>query len=450
MDDTSTSGRAEAQPIRLKRTLGLTSLLLFGLSYMGPIVVYPTYGVLATVSQDTIALSYLIALGAICFTALSYGYFAKRLPVAGSAYTYTRRSFGSYAGFMVGWALLLDYFFLPMVIALTGTVTLGAVFPDVPSWVWVVGFVALITALNILGIEMANRLNIILMVAQLAIGGLFILLCCHYVIGASGPAGLLSVEPFFKSGVPLSATMAGAAIAAYSFLGFDAVATLTEETIDPTRNVPRAILLTALIGGSIFVVSAYATQLAHPGLLFDQPESAAFEIAKKIGGDVFVGIFLTGLVISQTASGIAAQASVARLMYAMGRDGVLPTKVFSYLHPKFKTPTINVLISGAVSLLAVKLDIATSTSFINFGAFLAFTAVNLSVIRQFQLSGDKTTIGPIRGVLLPLLGAITMVWLLASLDKTAVAMGAAWFVLGLFYLTWLTDGFRRVPPEVTL
>jgi amino acid transporter len=244
--------------------------------------------------------------------------------------------------------------------------------------------------------------------------------------------------------------MAGAAIATYSFLGFDAVSTLTEETIEPERTVPRAIFLTAVIGGAIFVVSAYAVQLAHPGTVFDNPDSAVFEIAKKIGGDVFVAIFLAGLVVSQFASGIAAQASVARLMYAMGRDGVLPTRIFGYLHPKFKTPVLNILISGIVSLAALKLDITTSTSFINFGAFLAFTAVNLSVVRQFQLADDRSTIGPLRGLFLPLIGAVTTIWLLASLEETALTLGGLWFVVGLFHLVWLTGGFRKVPPEVAL
>ena len=314
---------------------------------MAPLIVYGTYGVLASASDDTAALAYLIALIAIVFTALSYGKLARLFPVAGSAYTYTRKTFNAHLGFMIGWATLLDYFFLPMVIWLIGAAYLSAAFPTVPSWIWIVAFIVLTSALNILGIELANRFNIVLMVVQLAIVALFVVLCCHYVTAAMGPGGLISAEPFFKPHVPFSATMAGAAIAAYSYLGFDAVSTLTEETIEPEKTMPRAIVLIALIGGAIFVIAAYTVQLAHPGAVFKDPDSAAFEVARMVGGDIFVTVFLAGLILAQFASGISAQASVGRLLYAMGRDEVLPRRIFGFVHPKFKTPAINIAIAGA-------------------------------------------------------------------------------------------------------
>src|SRR5690606_21920481 len=118
----------------------------------------------------------------------------------------------------------------------------------------------------------------------------FIALCVHYVLGdASKP--LWSLEPFFGNGINLPLVMSGAAIACYSFLGFDAVSTLTEETRDPTRTIPRAILLITLIGGLIFIVTSYFVQLAHPSITFESADSAAYEIARNIGGDVFVSIF---------------------------------------------------------------------------------------------------------------------------------------------------------------
>ncbi|CAE6765068.1 Putrescine importer PuuP [Paraburkholderia aspalathi] len=455
MTPTSPTERAGApaapQSAHLKRTLGLPSVLLFGLAYMAPLIVYGTYGVLATASNDTAALAYLIALIAIVFTALSYGKLARLFPVAGSAYTYTRKSFNPHLGFMIGWATLLDYFFLPMVIWLIGAAYLSAAFPHIPSWIWIVAFIVLTSGLNILGIELANRFNIVLMVVQLAIVALFVVLCCHYVTAAVGPGGLISAEPFFKPHVPLSATMAGAAIAAYSYLGFDAVSTLTEETIAPEKTMPRAIVLIALIGGAIFVIAAYTVQLAHPGAVFKDPDSAAFEVARKVGGDIFVTVFLAGLILAQFASGISAQASVGRLLYAMGRDEVLPKRIFGFVHPKFKTPALNIAIAGAIGLVALKLDVATSTSFINFGAFLAFTAVNLCVIRQFfNAKGSANAMGVIGGLVFPLAGAIADIWLLVSLEKTALVLGAVWFVLGLCYLGWITRCFRRAPPEVAV
>ncbi|MEM5316711.1 APC family permease [Paraburkholderia sp. JHI869] len=451
MKPASPSHERGTQEPHLKRTLGLPSVLLFGLAYMAPLIVYGTYGVLAGASQDTAALAYLIALIAIVFTALSYGKLARLFPVAGSAYTYTRKSFNSHLGFMIGWATLLDYFFLPMVIWLIGAAYLGAAFPSVPTWIWIVAFIVFTSALNIVGIELAARFNIVLMIVQLGITAMFVVLCLHYAAAAAGPGGLIAAQPFFQPHVPLSATMAGAAIAAYSYLGFDAVSTLTEETIEPEKNIPRAIVLIALVGGAIFVIAAYTLQLAHPGAVFKDPDSAAFEIARKVGGDIFVTIFLAGLILAQFASGISAQASVGRLLYAMGRDEVLPKSIFGYIHPRFRTPAINIAIAGVVGLIALKLDVATSTSFINFGAFLAFTSVNLCVIRQY-FSGAAGTrgFGVLGGLVFPLIGAVTDVWLLCSLEKTAIVLGVIWFVLGLVYLGWITRCFRQAPPEMAV
>ncbi|WP_395064047.1 APC family permease [Paraburkholderia silvatlantica] len=451
MKPASPSHERGTQEPHLKRTLGLPSVLLFGLAYMAPLIVYGTYGVLAGASQDTAALAYLIALIAIVFTALSYGKLARLFPVAGSAYTYTRKSFNAHLGFMIGWATLLDYFFLPMVIWLIGAAYLGAAFPSVPTWIWIVAFIVFTSALNIVGIELAARLNIVLMIVQLGITAMFVVLCLHYAAAAAGPGGLIAAQPFFQPHVPLSATMAGAAIAAYSYLGFDAVSTLTEETIEPEKTIPRAIVLIALVGGAIFVIAAYTLQLAHPGAVFKDPDSAAFEIARKVGGDIFVTIFLAGLILAQFASGISAQASVGRLLYAMGRDEVLPRSIFGYIHPRFRTPAINIAIAGIVGLIALKLDVATSTSFINFGAFLAFTSVNLCVIRQY-FSGAAGTrgFGFLGGLVFPLIGAVTDIWLLCSLEKTAIVLGIIWFVLGLVYLGWITRWFRQAPPEMAV
>jgi putrescine importer len=304
----------------LRRTLGLSSVILFGLAYMTPMIVFGTFGVLAEASQGTAAGAYLIALIAILLTAYSYGRMAAIYPIAGSAYTYTRRAFDGHVGFLVGWAVLLDYFFLPMVIWLIGAAYLQSAFPSVPGWGWILAFVVATSAINIAGIAVADRINLILMVVQFLIVAAFVGLAARYVWIAAGPAGILSAEPFFKPGVPFSATLAGAALAAYSFLGFDAITTLTEETVDPQRTMPRAIMLVALVGGAIFITAAYVTQLAHSGASFTNVDSAAYEIAKMIGGDFFKGLFLIGLIVAQFASGISAQASVGRLLFAMGRD----------------------------------------------------------------------------------------------------------------------------------
>ena len=433
----------------LTRTLGLRAVVLFGLAYMTPLIVLGIFGIIAETTAGAAPSAYLLALGAMLFTAYSYGRMARTYPVAGSAYTYVRRAIDSRAGFLVGWAVLLDYFFLPMVIWLIGAAYLSAQFPGVPFALWVLAFIVLTTVLNVLGIKVAQRANAVLMTFQILVLVFFVLLSVRSLVAGSGVGSLFSVTPFLNGDSTVSGIAAGAAIAAYSFLGFDAVTTLTEETRDPRRTIPRAILLVALIGGGIFVLVAYVTQLVHPGGVFADSASAAFDIAGAIGGSLFGALFLAGLVVAQFASGLAAQASVARLLFAMGRDSVLPRRVFGRVHPRFHTPVAGVLLSGLVGLVALLLDVATSTSFINFGAFTAFTAVNLSVIALFlrrRRAGERVSV--LGYVVVPAVGAAVDLWLLTNLDGTAVTLGLVWLALGVVYLGVLTRGFRQAPPEV--
>ncbi|HEX9339304.1 MAG TPA: APC family permease [Pseudonocardiaceae bacterium] len=434
---------------RLTRSLTLGPVVLFGLAYMAPMIVLGTFGVLAASAGNAVPTAYALALVAMLFTATSYGRLARAYPVAGSAYTYTRRTIDSRVGFLVGWAVLLDYFFLPMVIWLIGASFLSRQFPGVPTYLWILLFIVLTTGLNVIGIKLAANVNLLLMAMQVLVLLFFVILSFRHVAAANGVSSMFSGQPFGHTGTTVSEIAAGAAIAAYSFLGFDAITTLTEETIEPRRTIPRAIVLVTVIGGVIFIVASYATQLVDFLVRSTNADSAAFDIAAAIGGRLMSSVFLAGLVITQFASGIAAQASASRLLFAMGRDNVLPRKVFGYLHPRLRTPMINIGLIGIVGVIAVKLDPATSVSFINFGAFTAFTFVNLCVfaraIRRRTLRGSKNVL---INIVVPLIGAAIDVWLLTSLDVNAIRLGLSWLAIGIVYLAYLTRGFRRPPPEM--
>lgn len=433
---------------RLKRTLSLSAVVLFGIAYMTPIIVLGTFGILADTTGGVVPSAYLAASVAMLFTALSYGRMAAAFPVAGSAYTYVRKSISPKLGFLAGWGVLLDYLFLPMAIWLIGAAYLHSAFPAVPQALWVLAFIGVTTAINVVGLRLAKNINGALMLVQFLVLAAFVVLAIHYVLGdASKP--LWSLEPFFKEGVQLPLIMSGAAIACYSFLGFDAVSTLTEETHEPRKNIPRAILLITLIGGFLFIAASYFVQLAHPSTQFENADSAAYEIARNIGGDLFVSLFLVGLIVGQFTSGLSAQASASRLLFAMGRDGVLPKAFFGRLSERFGTPVGSIVLCGVVALLALHMDVTTSTSFINFGAFLAFSLVNLSVVFHYWI--DRGERGP-RAVLLflvfPLIGLGADLWLMVSLDHLAIYLGLAWLAAGILYLAVLTGGFSKQPPEM--
>lgn len=433
---------------RLQRTLSLGSVVLFGIAYMTPIIVLGTFGILAQSTAGMVPAAYLAALVAMFFTALSYGRMAAAFPVAGSAYSYVRKAISPKLGFIAGWAVLLDYLFLPMAIWLIGAAYLASAFPSIPQWIWVLAFIGITSAINVIGLKLANGINALLMLVQFLVLIAFVALCVHYV-GGDASTPLWSIKPFFNGDMQLPLIMSGAAIACYSFLGFDAVSTLTEETRDPRRTIPRAIMLITLIGGLIFVGVSYFVQIAHPSLQFASVDSAAYEIARNIGGDLFVSIFLIGLIVGQFASGLSAQASGSRLLFAMGRDGVLPKSFFGTLHARFGTPVNSILLCAVVALLALKLDVTTSTSFINFGAFLAFSLVNLSVIFHYWIGGEKKGLRElVLFLVFPLIGLVADLWLMVSLDHLAVYLGLSWLAIGVVYLAVLTGGFRRQPPEM--
>lgn len=433
----------------LNATLGLGGVTLFGLAYMAPIIVLGIFGVIAEASAGASAGSYLLATVAMLFTAASYAKMSVHYPVAGSSYTYVRKALDSRLGFLVGWTILLDYLFLPLVIWLIGAAYLTGEFPSVPAWVWIVAFIVVTTALNILGLKVADKANLVLMALQFLVIALFIGFAVAHMVSRHGGGSLLSVTPFSGTG-GFPAIAAGAAIAAYSFLGFDAVSTLTEDTKNPQRNIPRAIMLVALIGGVVFVTVAYILTLVQPGGTFPNADSLAADTARTIGGALFAAFFVTGLIIGQFTSGLAAQASVSRLLYAMGRDSVLPKKFFGTLSPRFFTPVFNIVLCGLIGLGAVFLSVATSTSFINFGAFTAFTLVNLSVIGYFVRHRHEQRLNPLTYVAIPLIGAVVDVYLLTQLGSAALTLGVIWMSIGVVYLLVLTRGLRVPPPELSL
>lgn len=439
------------RPQSLKRTLRLPSLLLFGLAYLTPLIVVGTFGVIAETTGGASTSAYVIALVAMLFTANSYGCMARAFPVAGSAYTYVRQVIDSRLGFLVGWAMILDYLFLPMVIWLIGGSYLQAQFPGIPMPIWILAFIVITTLLNIIGIKVADRVNLVLMSFQLLVIVFFVALSAAHMLTGQGPTSLLSASPFTGQDSSMAMITAGAAVAAYSFLGFDAVTTLTEETVDPKRTVPRAILLVALISGVIFIVVSYATQLVHPGAVFADTDSAGLEIAMTIGGSLFGAIFLAALVIAQFTSGLAAQAAGSRLLFAMGRDGVLPRKWFAYVQPRLQTPLFSIITVGVVGLLAMLMDVSTSTSFINFGAFIGFGMVNLSVIVYWTSHRRRgRSLNPLTYVVLPALGFIVIAYLLTRLDIHAITIGSIWLVIGIVILAGITRGFRKAPPELSV
>lgn len=432
--------------VRLKRALGLPALTLFGLVYLVPLTVFTTYGIVTEQTGGRLATAYIFTLAAMIFTALSYAAMVRAYPVSGSAYTYTQRTFGGNAGFLTGWSLLLDYLFLPMINYLVIGIYLNAQFPGVPIAIWAVIAIALVTILNVVGITTIANVNIAIIAAQAVFIVVFVVLTIRTISGQAVDA----MAPFTGDGsvVGLSAVLGGAAVLALSFLGFDAVSTMAEEASDPRRDIPRAIVAVTLGGGILFIFLSYLAQAALPATTFDDVDSAALDVMVTIGGDSMSTFFVAAYTAGAFGSALTSQASVTRILYTMGRDGVFPHSM-GMLHPRFRTPIVAIGLVSVISLGAAVVSLTTLANLISFGALVAFSAVNLSVGKHYILDeGRRDAASLVRFLVLPGIGFALVIWLWTSLSSTALIFGLVWLAAGLAYLAWLTRGFRRPPPQV--
>lgn len=438
------------QPGELKRTLKLRHLVFIGLAYMAPVAVFDLFGIVSEETGGHVPLAYLVVLVAVLFTAFSYSRMVRFFPIAGSAYTYAKEAINAHLGFLVGWVATLDYLLLPMVNAILSAIYMGAVFPDVPFWVWVVLTVAICTVLNLVGVKLSASLNMFFVVIQLVVAVVFVVLTIVNIVNGAGGAEF-SFRPFLSGDIQAVSIAAGAALLALSFLGFDAVSTLAEEAERPTRDIPRAIFIIVLVAGVFFISISYAMQVLFPDVsLLEDVVGASPEIAKYIGGAFFQAIFVGGYMMAVLACGITQQMSAARLLYAMGRDGALPKRLFGKVNPRTGVPVANVLLVAVIALTATFVDLDQATSMANFGAFIAFIFVNLSVVFVFFRFLKRRGPGVWLGfVVVPLIGVAINVWLWFSLDPLSKVIGGIWLALGVIFLLVKSRGFRAPAPDLT-
>ncbi len=203
---------------QLRRVLKTPALVAFGLAYMVPLGVFTTYGQVTVLSQGHLPVTYLVTVVTILFTALSYCRMASAMPLSGSAYSYVQRSFGGKTGFLVGWAQILDYLFLPILNYLVLGIFLHEAFPAISASVFIIGSIISVSLLNILGVRLLTSVNFSLIAAQMIFIVLFIAL--SFSQANLSPEALM--QPLWVNGGDLSALLSGAAVLCLAFLGFDA------------------------------------------------------------------------------------------------------------------------------------------------------------------------------------------------------------------------------------
>jgi amino acid transporter len=435
----------------LKRSLSLFDLLVYGLVFIVPVAPVAVFGIVYNASKGMVPLIYTIGLAAMVFSALSYMSLSRVYPVAGSAYTYVSHTLGQMMGFLAGWAMLLDYLLLPTLTYVVCAIAVHASFPTVSQPLCVVALIALSTTLNYFGIETTARASFVLLVLQLILLAAFFVLGC--VALAHGTAGAhLALTPLFNPAVLTPGLIFGAlSLAVLSFLGFDAISTLSEEAAGGPAAIAKATILSLCLCAALFVAQTYLASLFVLGKTQFPPgaqtDEAFYNIAAIVGGGWFkFTLTVPGVLISGIAGALAAQAATARLLYSMARDGKLP-RLLAHVHPVRKVPESAVFLVAAITLvlgvtMVDKLELLTSM--VSFGALLGFLLVHAAVLAQFRNEAQRQWF---RHVISPAIGFVIIGYVLWNAEANAKIAGLAWLVMGavLFVITRLRGRSAALP-----
>ena len=437
---------------RLRRTLSAWDLILYGIVAVTPSAPVTVFGEALARSKGHAIDTILLAMVAMILTAVSYGRMAALYPSAGSAYAYVGHGLNAHLGFLAGWAMLLDYLFIPLFCVIYGSLAFQRLLPSVPFFVFAAFFAGLMTFANLWGIRTTARTSEILVAAMGLVLVCFIGLAIRYVLVHEGARGLVSLAPFYTPETfKLQSVARATSFAALTYLGFDSVTTLAEEVRNPKRSVMLATVGVCVFTGIFGGLLVYLAQLAWPEYrTFTNLETAFIDVARRVGG---VGLFQAMailLIVANIGAGLTSQAGAARLMYGMGRDNVFPRRIFAYLDPKRHSPTINIWIIGLVAFFgSLVMSFELTAELLNFGAFLGFIGVNTAAIRQFYFT--KQT-GRNRHFVIdfvvPGLGFLFCLVIWAGLGTPAKTAGGIWFALGFLYLLYQTRGFRRNPASL--
>ncbi|HWY15007.1 MAG TPA: APC family permease [Rhizomicrobium sp.] len=419
----------------LKRSLSLSDLLVYGLVFIVPGAPIAVFGIVFNASHGMVPLVYLVGLVAMLFTALSYMAMSRAFPVAGSVYSYAARSLGPTAGFIAGWAMLLDYLLLPALSYVVCAIAFYAMLPQVPKPVWVVLLLSFSTVVNYFGIEITARTNFVMLALQLLILAVILIAgigaLAHHASGAH-----FSVTPFYNPVELTPGLVFGAlSLAVLSFLGFDAISTLSEESRGGPATIARATILSLCISALLFVAQTYIASLFVLGRTSfapgDATNAAFYNIAVTIGGG-WLKFLVAGpmILFGGIAGALTAQAATARLLFGMARDGRLP-KVLARIDPARKVPERAIFLVAAITLvlglfMVEKLELLTSM--VSFGALVGFLLLHASVIAHFawhQRSRDW-----LRHLLAPGIGILITGYVLWNAETNAKIAGGLWLLAG--------------------
>lgn len=422
---------------QLKRVLTVPDLVVYGLIFMVPIAPMGIYGGVFQDSGGMPALAYLVGTLAMVFTALSYGMLIKEFPASGSVYAYTTRGLGKGIGFVSGWTLLLDYILSPVLLYVVASTALHGIIPEIPVWAFAVAFVVFNTFVNVRGVQLANVVDRVALALEILVLLVFVALGAYWLATSPESHGF-TLEPFYnpKTFDP-NVVISAVSLAVLSFLGFDGIATLSEESKDGRRGPGRAMMIALAVVGTFFVLQTYiASSISPDGAVFaGDPNNAFYLVAQVVGGRALYVVCAVATAVSWGLfTALAAQTAVSRILFAMGRDGNLP-RALAKIHPKYRTPYVATLFVGVLTLVIVltfgRLGTDTISLFVNFGALTAFLLLHVTVIWYFFIK--KRDGRWVAHLLVPLAGLVVIGYTWWGLDIQAKTIGLIWMTLGIAY-----------------
>ncbi len=420
----------------LKRSLSVTDLVVYGLIFISPIAPFSNFGILFNASQGMVALVLAIGLVAMSLTAISYMTMSEAFPVSGAVYSDARLGISEAAGFIAGWAMLLDYLLLPALAYLACGFALKDAWALPPVWLWLVLFLSINTVLNLAGIDNVARANRALLALQGVLLAAFLFFALRGLASGTGGAHL-SIGPFFDPAHFSFGLVFGAVgLGVLSFLGFDGISTLAEESEGGRKSVGRATAIALALAAILFVAQSYLAALFVLGqnqLPPGQPTYTAFyAIAGTVGGPAMrLASSVLGVVLAGAAGALAAQAATARLIYAMARDGRLP-RGLAHVSSRHLVPNRALLLVAAITVAIgfVFLDrLELLVSIVSFGALTGFVMLHASVLIHFAIR--QRSRAWLRHLVVPLLGAGVLLYVIANMDRMARIVGFSWLALGL-------------------
>lgn len=427
---------------RLRRTLGLWDLILYGMIVIQPTAPMPVFGVMSQRAHGHAVTTVLIAMVAMLFTAISYGRMARAYPSAGSAFTYVGSEIHPALGYVTGWSMAMDYMLNPIVCTILCSKFALNFFPEVPYAAFVLFFISLFTGLNLFGIRTSARINETLAAGMGVVIVIFLAAAARYVLRTPHDGLAFFTRPFYDPQTfTLPAVLGGTSLAVLTYIGFDGISTLSEEAENPKRNILLATVLVCLITGILASVEVYSAQLVWPGSQhFPDVDTAFVHVAGRAAGAWLFALINITLLVATVGSGMGSQLGAARLLYGMGRGNALPKSFFGAIEPKRRIPQNNVVFVGVLALAGTTvLTFERAAELLNFGALLAFMGVNAaSFTRYFWRERQRT----LTSFLVPVLGFTICLLLWLNLSRPAKIAGAIWMLLGIAYGAIRTRGFR--------